>query len=193
LLGISPIFRTSVDAEVTTKIYARVSVLIDEAKGPNGNPWGAEFRQGLFNMTSDSGLFRTAAQLRGAGFVRNGTDWVLPEGLSPRQRALDLAGGRDASSLILDGGLHRQPERYVPLYEAKMIHQFDHRWATYDGTESRDAMLTEKVDPRFEPTPRYWVPEAELTTRLAAKGWTRGDAITMGPPARFSALSRSCA
>ena len=21
----------------------------------------------------------------------------------------------------------------LPLYEAKMIHQFDHRWATYDG------------------------------------------------------------
>jgi hypothetical protein len=51
-----------------------------------------------------------------------------------------------------------------------MIHQFDHRWATYDGTDSRDATLAEKVDPCFEATPRYWVPEAEVTTRLAAKG-----------------------
>jgi hypothetical protein len=97
----------------------------------------------------------------------------MAEGLTPRQSALDLAGGRDASSLTLDGGLHRQPERYVPLYEAKMIHQFDHRWATYNGTDSRDVTLAEKIDSCFEPTPRYWVPEAEVAARLAAKGGTR--------------------
>jgi hypothetical protein len=60
----------------------------------------------------------------------------------------------------------------VPLYEAKMIHQFDHRWATYDGADSRDATLPEKADPDFEPTPRYWVPEEEVSDRLTAKGWT---------------------
>jgi hypothetical protein len=64
----------------------------------------------------------------------------------------------------------RDPERYVPLYEAKMIHQFDHRWATYHGAESRDATLAEKAELRFEPTPRYWVPEREVANRLAAKG-----------------------
>ena len=67
-------------------------------------------------------------------------------------------------------------ERYVSLYEAKMIHQFDHRWATYDaGREaSRDVTLAEKADPNFEPAPRYWVPESEVVGRLAAKNWTRG-------------------
>lgn len=25
--------------------------------------------------------------------------------------------------------------RYFPLYEAKMFHQFDHRWATFAGAE----------------------------------------------------------
>ena len=50
----APIFRTSADAELTAGIYARVPVLIDETKGKDGNPWGVEFRQGLFNMTSDS-------------------------------------------------------------------------------------------------------------------------------------------
>jgi hypothetical protein len=66
----------------------------------------------------------------------------------------------------------RDPERYVPLYEAKMIHQFDHRWATYDGSESRDVTPAEKNDDNFEPTPRYWVSEHEVTDRLADKGWT---------------------
>jgi hypothetical protein len=141
-------------------------------------------------MTSDSGLFRTAAELRKAGFVRDGTDWVLPEGLKPRQQALDLSGGRDKSSLALDEGRTEQHERYVPLYEAKMIHQFDHRLATArkdiefnaatnDGEEKpekkwcRDSTDAEKVDPSFEPTPRYFVPESEVASRLGAKGWTR--------------------
>jgi N-6 DNA Methylase len=79
----------------------------------------------------------------------------------------DAGFARDASDWIGEA-------RYVPLYEAKMIHQFDHRWATYDGTDNRDTTAAEKADPGFEPTPRYWVPENEVRDRLAAKGWTRG-------------------
>jgi hypothetical protein len=99
----------------------------------------------MFHMSNDSGLFRTAAQLQAQGYARDGTDWITP---GPRPR-------------------------YVPLYEAKMIHQFDHRWATYDGADSRDVTVAEKCDPGFEPIPRYWVPEPEVTDRLAAKRWTR--------------------
>lgn len=61
----------------------------------------------------------------------------------------------------------------LPLYEAKLIHQFDHRWATYDGNETRDLTAAEKADPLCVVTPRYWVPAAEVEARLAAKGWTR--------------------
>lgn len=142
-----PIFRTGYDAELTKKIYARVPVLIDEAKGAAGNPWGISFSQGLFNMTSDSGLFRTRRQLEEAGARREGVNWVEPSG-----------------------------QRWVPLYEAKLVHQFDHRWATYedDGETTRDVTAAEKADPGFEPSPRYWVPEPEVEARLRAKGWSRG-------------------
>lgn len=63
-------------------------------------------------------------------------------------------------------------EGMLPLYEAKLIHQFDHRWATYgeDGN-SRDVTLAEKADPDFVVTPRYWVDESEVVQRLAEKGW----------------------
>ena len=66
------------------------------------------------------------------------------------------------------------PDR-VPLYEAKLIHQFDHRWATYtsDGN-SRDMTLDEKQDPDKLITPRYWVSKTEVQQRLRDKGWTRG-------------------
>jgi hypothetical protein len=142
----APVFRSRADADLTARIYRNAPVLIDEGKGAAGNPWGVSFRQGLFNMTSDSHLFRTAAQLAGEGFARAGTDWV------------------------------QGSTRFVPLYEAKMIHQFDHRWMGYaeDGEGSADIGPAEKADPGFEPAPRYWVPEAEVEERLRARGWTRG-------------------
>lgn len=62
----------------------------------------------------------------------------------------------------------------VPLYEAKMNHQFDHRWATYDGAESRNCTLSERQNPSFESVPRYWISETEVNTRLSAKNWNHG-------------------
>lgn len=93
----------------------------------------------MFHMSNDSGLFRTCEQLTAEGYTREGTDWTL--------------GNR----------------RFVPLYEAKMIHQFDHRWAGYgpDGATSSDATLEQKADPSWEPTPRYWVPDREVKLRTA--------------------------
>lgn len=58
------------------------------------------------------------------------------------------------------------PER-LPLYEAKLIHQFDHRWATYSNGDSRDCTHTEKNDPAFTVTPRYWVDERQVLARIA--------------------------
>ena len=60
------------------------------------------------------------------------------------------------------------PDR-LPLYEAKLIHQFDHRWATYalDGS-SRDMTLEEKQDPATLVTPRYWISAREVWLRTAS-------------------------
>ena len=68
-----------------------------------------------------------------------------------------------------------QGMKYMPLYEAKMTHQFDHRWATYDRNAksyhaSSDAA---KINTQFEVMPRYWVPEAEVHARLVDAGWMR--------------------
>lgn len=65
-------------------------------------------------------------------------------------------------------------ERMLPLYEAKMIHQFDHRWATYepDGTV-RDVTLQEKHDRAFVALPCYWVREEVVADRL--EGRSSGD------------------
>ena len=171
----APVFRSRADAALTAKIYGRVPVLIEESKGRDGNSWRFSYATKLFDMADDSGLFRKAAQLHAAGFDRDGVDWVM-DGQTPRQHASNRVAGRDAVTLDLHGGLSGSAERYVPLYEAKMIHQFNHRWTTYDasGDASRDVTLGERADPRFEPTPRYWVPEAEVADRLASHSWNGG-------------------
>lgn len=65
----------------------------------------------------------------------------------------------------------------VPLYEAKMIHQFDHRWATNDALRgegsARELTAVERADPDFVSSPRYWVPEDGVQERLAARHWKR--------------------
>jgi hypothetical protein len=62
-----PIFRTRMDAELTRNIYRQIPVLENEHTGKN--LWGVSFRQGLFNMTTDSAFFhpysrRTASDIR---------------------------------------------------------------------------------------------------------------------------------
>jgi hypothetical protein len=62
-----------------------------------------------------------------------------------------------------------------PALLSLVIHQFDHRWATWDGNneESRDVTETEKCEPAFDSRPRYWVPSVEVCSRLQAKGLKR--------------------
>lgn len=124
--GNAPVFRTRADSELTTKIYRRVPVLWNETER-EGNPWGLSFRQGVFNSTSDSGLF---------------------------------------SADVFDGSL--------PVYEAKMIFQCDHRWASFArGSEEAVALTSEeqRASVDFEVQPRHWVAEHEVESRLLQRGW----------------------
>ncbi|OBQ44165.1 MAG: restriction endonuclease [Aphanizomenon flos-aquae WA102] len=58
----------------------------------------------------------------------------------------------------------------VPLYEAKMFHQFDHCWATYtDNGDTRDLTDDEKSDLSFTVQPRYWVDKKEVENKLSGK------------------------
>ena len=148
--GTTPVFRSRRDAEITIGIYKRVPVLWRD--DPEENPWGLSFMQGIFNMASDSGLFRTRNQLEQDGWTLRGNDFI------------------------------RGSERMLPLYEAKMIHHFDHRLGTYEGqTEAQANMgtlprLTPKQhdDPDRVLLPRYWLDETAVNERLARRGWDKG-------------------
>jgi hypothetical protein len=135
----APVFRSKVDAKLTAKIYSNAPVLIEEGKGPNGNPWGVSFMT-MFHMSNDSHLFLTAAQLADDGWQRDDMEWV------------------------------KNSVRYVPLYEAKMVHQFDHRWANAGDNEDNVTNSSQR-EPNREPNPRYWVSSEEVDARLASTPW----------------------
>lgn len=67
------------------------------------------------------------------------------------------------SETLMDG--------FLPLYEAKMIHQYDHRWATYESDSSRDSTIKEKNNFNFDSNPRYWLPAEYVHSQLQAKDW----------------------
>ncbi len=144
-----PIFPTKRHMQLTKALYQRVPVLMREAGKP-GNPWGISFKQGLFNMATDSGLFRTKSQLEADG-------WEL-----------------DADGKIFA----RNGEEYVPLYDAKMIQQYNHRAADlgFSGHQFRKiskegASPEQLADPSFSPSPIYWVSKRAVTENL--QGWSR--------------------
>jgi hypothetical protein len=109
----------------------------------------------MLHMANDSELFRTRKQL-------------------------EVGGWR------LDGNIFtKDSTRHLPLYEAKMVHHFDHRLGTYEGQTQAQANLgtlprptpEQKDDPDFVVLPRYWIHEREVQARLrgrSSSGWLLG-------------------
>jgi hypothetical protein len=141
-----PTFRSKRDAIINMALYRRAGVLWRE-DDPDGNPWGLRFMQGIFNMASDSELFRTQPELNAAGWQLDGNQYVLDK------------------------------KRLLPLVEAKMVRHFDHRFGTYEGQSEAQANQgklpefddTAHADPHKLTLPRYWVSSSEVDTRLEGR------------------------
>lgn len=74
-----------------------------------------------------------------------------------------------------DSGLFKNEagNNLLPLYEAKMFHQFDHRWATYtDDGNIHDLTDEERSYSNSKPQPRYWVDKQEVKNKLGNK-WNK--------------------
>lgn len=134
-----PMFRTRKDAVLTKAIYRRAPVLWREAGSSRTECNPWGLTfKTLFHMANDSGLFHEASALKNRGGELRGNIFTVGKA------------------------------RFLPLYEAKMVHQFDHRWATYDaGGKVRDLTEEEKSDPAVVVQPRYWIGEAEVRAALA--------------------------
>ena len=103
----------------------------------------------MLDMANDSFLFRTTAQLEADGWM--------------------LKGNRFAN----------EEANRVPLYEAKMVHQYNHRYGDYadkelddEGLSLPDVPESRLVDANYSPMPRYWVPKESVDERLRGR-WDR--------------------
>jgi hypothetical protein len=96
----------------------------------------------MFDMTNDSGLFRTRKELE------------------EQERAWPVGGNRFRTGTC----------DWLPLYVGRMIHQFDHRAASvevnpdnvHNAALSGDITPSRKADPTFSPEPQYWVPATSI-------------------------------
>lgn len=76
-----------------------------------------------------------------------------------------------ASHLFLDE--KPEGEDVLPLYEGKIIYNYDHRYNTFDETGDnaieRSVSLQEKKNLTYDFSPRYWVRDLEVKSRLAGR------------------------
>ncbi|MDO8450357.1 MAG: N-6 DNA methylase [Rhodoferax sp.] len=114
-------------------------------------------------------LYRAAPVLIAEGKGDDEVD-VNPWGIS-FQRMFDMSID---SALFHDTPATGFESPRLPLYEAKMIHQFDHRWATYvdapekpNGVDTADLSDAQRADPTCIVRPRYWVDSAQVLARIA--------------------------
>lgn len=140
-----PVFRTSMDAELTARIYNNSKILINEKT--NENPWDVNFGT-MFNMASDSYLFKTRKQLEENSAILSGNHYYLNE------------------------------IEYVPLYEGKMIWLYNHHFGTIlDNIQEKPARqlptpsLNELMNPYHCIMPWYWIPLKESIAYQQKNKW----------------------
>ena len=151
--GTAPVFRTRRDAKITRRIYQRHPVLVDRSKEGERRTWPVRYVR-MLDMTNDSHLFRTAAQLESAGcYPVQGNHWKRGE------------------------------ELYLPLYQGRMIWHFDHRAnsvrvnlkSTHNPYLSEEVTEEQHADPAFLPSTRYWVPATQVDSSMPGNnGYTLG-------------------
>lgn len=144
-----PVFRSEEDAKLAKKIYKKTGVFVREsAKG--------EFAQ----ENSESNV--AATNPWGVSFQRM-FDMSNDSGLFVGTELLKRVQGDGHTELVSASG-----SRYLPLYEAKMMHQFDHRWNTFVNGSPVDVSPEQKADPNFSVTPQYYVPYTETVLRTTS-------------------------
>ena len=143
-----PIYRTRREAEIARKIYRRAGVFWKESS--HSQPEMNPWRVSfsqMINMTSGSPSFRTRSQLEGSGWEIEGNNFIKGD------------------------------DRYLPLYEAKLLYQYDHRFGCFGNVNE---VALEKGDPRnpnpeekanisMVAIPRFWIPEVEVIEKFAPR------------------------
>lgn len=168
--GTAPIFRTALDARLTTRLYRQHPVLVRHTFATEVDPltramvinpdrvigeqrlYPVRYLR-MFDMTNDSGLFRTRAELEADGYY-------------------PVAGGR----------WKKGDAEMLPLYEGKMVQLYDHRAASIEvnpenlhrPAQAASADDAAHGDPSWIPTPQFLVDESHVQEIVKSLPWFVG-------------------
>ena len=129
-------------SDLTLLLHVYRCLPIIDNETSGDNPWAITFKQGLYNATTHSDRFLDRDDLAKLGGVAEGNVF------------------------------HDNRVRYIPVYEAKMMHQYDHRFGDYNSVVAGErahrlpeVSLEGHEDPLFSPMPKFWVSEEDRNTR----------------------------
>jgi hypothetical protein len=137
--GTAPILRSRRDADLVKQVYERLLPLVDRRTATPRAVFDVRYLR-MFDMTNDSHLFVTEAELA--------------------RTAYRVAGGR----------WRRGAEEFAPLYTGRMVRAYDHRAASvlvneenlHNAALSGETTQAQHADPAFAPTPQYWVGRSSI-------------------------------
>jgi len=135
-----PTLRYKQDLKILKKIYTKFPIIIEKdfiTKEIISNIWEIEFKQGLFNMSSDSSKFK----------IKEDLEKLLG-------KYLDFDN--------YDGFIKINNSIFLPLYEGKMIWFYDFRYNSVIETSGQQGTgnatsIEQYQDFNFSVIPRYWV------------------------------------
>ncbi|HVC16752.1 MAG TPA: hypothetical protein VNE18_05560, partial [Rhodanobacter sp.] len=160
--GTAPIFRNALDAQLTTRIYRSHPVLVRHEFASSIDPltrasvvdpdriagqqrlYPVRYLR-MFDMTNDSGLFRTRTELEADGWY-------------------PVAGGR----------WRKDEAEMLPLYEGKMVQRYNHRAAgvtvnpenIHRPAQPFETTDPQHADPDFVPPPQFFVDAAYVREQM---------------------------
>lgn len=156
-----------------------------------------------FTLNPDD-IFRVNPNTRNCPVFRTRADAELSREIYQRVPVLLRQGQPDGNQwgisfmrmfdMSNDSHLFRESpsDERLPLYEAKMVWQFDHRFATYDDERdaTRELLPEEKAAPDLRSRPRYWVEELEVLNRIAPPTNEERETLTDGSLKQTELTSR---
>lgn len=161
-----PVFRSSAEMKINRKIYSHIGCVlwendINESSNNNGENdtntklWNEDGEgetdnnpwrisfQRMFDMSNDSKLFKSREELENLGFQ------------------------------LIDNIFIKGEVIFLPLYEAKLFHRYDHRYATFEGNVGtggktkmpRVTTSEEKKDFKKVIIPQHWINKEEVLSK----------------------------
>lgn len=110
--------------------------ILIKKSSPERNPWNIKLSR-MFDMTNDAALFRSRDYLK-----------------------------KDSYNIVGNTFCNTVGDRYIPLYEGRLGHQFNHRFASQPGGQLQEVSVDQLANPEFFVEPQYWVHMEEVSQRL---------------------------